>query len=166
MRPTAARPRSRARRADRGNRGRAAPRRAAADRARRGELRSVAANLTAPDGRVGYDLVPMSDQPTSAAEALIRARHLTKTFGSFTAVDAIDFEVAPGESFGFLGPNGAGKTPTMRMIGRVSPISDGELSVPGRRPRTHGAPIRRRTGVAPQQDRRDTELPARETLVI
>jgi len=108
----------------------------------------------------------MSDQPTSAAEALIRARHLTKTFGSFTAVDAIDFEVAPGESFGFLGPNGAGKTSTMRMIGCVSPISDGELSVLGRDPRTDGPQIRSRIGVVPQQDTLDTELTVRENLVI
>ena len=57
--------------------------------------------------------------------ALIRARALTKRFGTLTAVDAIDFDVAPGESFGFLGPNGAGKTSAMRMIGCVSPVSDG-----------------------------------------
>ena len=43
-------------------------------------------------------------------EPLVLARGLTKRFGASTAVDAIDFEVAPGESFGFLGPNGAGKT--------------------------------------------------------
>ena len=49
--------------------------------------------------------------------SLIRARGLTKKFGGLTAVDAIDFDVARGESFGFLGPNGAGKTSTMRMIG-------------------------------------------------
>ncbi len=42
--------------------------------------------------------------------SLIHARGLTKRFGALTAVDAIDFDVAPGESFGFLGPNGAGKT--------------------------------------------------------
>ena len=45
---------------------------------------------------------------------------------AYAAVDAIDFDVAPGESFGFLGPNGAGKTSTMRMIGCVSPVTDGE----------------------------------------
>jgi ABC-type multidrug transport system ATPase subunit len=39
---------------------------------------------------------------------LIEARALTKRFGDLTAVDAIDFDVRPGETFGFLGPNGAG----------------------------------------------------------
>ena len=98
--------------------------------------------------------------------ALIRARGLTKRFGAFTAVDAIDFDVAQGESFGFLGPNGAGKTSTMRMIGCVSPVSDGELSVLGRDPRRDGPAIRARIGVVPQQDTLDTELTVRENLVI
>ena len=102
----------------------------------------------------------------AADSALIRARRLTKRFGSFTAVDAVDFDVAQGESFGFLGPNGAGKTSTMRMIGCVSPISDGELSVLGRDPRTDGPRIRARIGVVPQQDTLDTELTVRENLVI
>jgi lipooligosaccharide transport system ATP-binding protein len=48
----------------------------------------------------------MSSVPASAP--LIHARGLTKRFGAFTAVDAVDFDVAPGEAFGFLGPNGAG----------------------------------------------------------
>ena len=41
---------------------------------------------------------------TDGDAPLIHARGLTKRFGEFTAVDAIDFDVAPGESFGFLGP--------------------------------------------------------------
>src|SRR5215210_9483862 len=100
----------------------------------------------------------MPDQPDAPESALIRARGLTKRFGSFTAVDAVDFDVAPGESFGFLGPNGAGKTSTMRMIGCVSPISGGELQVLGRDPRVDGPRIRGRIGVVPQQDTLDTEL--------
>src|SRR5882672_3628285 len=106
-------------------------------------------------------------EPTTAPDsALIRARGLTKQFGAFTAVDAIDFDVAAGESFGFLGPNGAGKTSTMRMIGSVSPVSGGELSVLGMDPRTQGPLIRARLGVVPQQDTLDTELTVRENLVL
>ncbi|HXI79548.1 MAG TPA: ATP-binding cassette domain-containing protein [Verrucomicrobiae bacterium] len=108
----------------------------------------------------------MSDAPTAPDSALIRARGLTKRFGDFIAVDAIDFDVAPGESFGFLGPNGAGKTSTMRMIGCVSPISGGTLEVLGRDPRVDGPRIRSRIGVVPQQDTLDTELTVRENLVI
>jgi lipooligosaccharide transport system ATP-binding protein len=98
--------------------------------------------------------------------SLIHARGLTKRFGEFVAVDAVDFDVAPGESFGFLGPNGAGKTSTMRMIGGVSPVSDGTLTVLGLDPRTHGPEIRARLGVVPQQDTLDTELTVRENLTL
>jgi lipooligosaccharide transport system ATP-binding protein len=105
----------------------------------------------------------MSALPESS---LIHARGLTKRFGAFTAVDAVDFDVAPGESFGFLGPNGAGKTSTMRMIGGVSPVSDGTLRVLGMDPRTDGPQIRARLGVVPQQDTLDTELSVRENLLI
>ena len=98
--------------------------------------------------------------------SLIHARGLTKRFGEFVAVDAIDFDVAPGKSFGFLGPNGAGKTSTMRMIGCVSPISDGVLTVMGMDPRTQGPRIRANLGVVPQQDTLDVELTVRENLAI
>jgi lipooligosaccharide transport system ATP-binding protein len=97
---------------------------------------------------------------------LIHARRLTKRFGSFTAVDAIDFDVASGESFGFLGPNGAGKTSTMRMIGCTSPVTDGELDVLGMDPRHDGVRIRSRLGVVPQEDTLDNELTVRENLII
>ena len=105
--------------------------------------------------------------PDSATPApLIHARGLTKRFGEFTAVDAIDFDVAPGESFGFLGPNGAGKTSTMRMIGwrLADHQSPGTLSILGMDPTTDGPRIRSRLGVVPQQDSLDTELSVRENL--
>jgi lipooligosaccharide transport system ATP-binding protein len=96
----------------------------------------------------------------------IRARGLTKTFGSFVAVDAIDFDVRRGEAFGFLGPNGAGKSSTMRMVGCVSPTSGGTLEVLGMDPTTDGARIRSRLGVVPQEDSLDMELTVRENLLI
>ena len=69
---------------------------------------------------------------------LIQARDLVKRFGDFVAVDGIDFDVQRGEAFGFLGPNGAGKTSTMRMIGCVSPVTDGTLRVLGLDPASDG----------------------------
>ncbi len=97
---------------------------------------------------------------------LIEGRQLTKRFGDFVAVDAVDFAVEEGECFGFLGPNGAGKTSTMRMIGCVSPVSDGYLRVFGLDPRTDGPRIRARLGVVPQEDSLDTELTVFDNLVI
>ena len=99
-------------------------------------------------------------------EPLIHATGLRKQFGDFTAVDGIDFDVQPGEAFGFLGPNGAGKSSTMRMIGCTSPISGGTLRLFGLDPATHGRDIRRRLGVVPQLDSLDQELTVEENLII
>ncbi len=96
----------------------------------------------------------------------MEAKALTKRFGSYLAVDGIDFAVSPGEVFGFLGPNGAGKTTTMRMIACVSPRTDGYLSVLGLDPHAHGADIRGRIGVIPQEDNLDLELSVWDNLVI
>ena len=100
------------------------------------------------------------------AEPLIEARKLTKRYGEFVAVDGIEFTVARGETFGFLGPNGAGKSSTMRMIGAVSPASDGTLRVLGLDPDRDGPAIRQRLGVVPQEDNLDQELDVGENLQV
>jgi lipooligosaccharide transport system ATP-binding protein len=98
--------------------------------------------------------------------SLIHARGLVKRFGDLVAVDGIDLDVRRGEAFGFLGPNGAGKSSTMRMIGCVSPPTDGTLRILGRDPRAEGPQIRARLGVVPQQDTLDNELTVRENVLI
>jgi lipooligosaccharide transport system ATP-binding protein len=97
---------------------------------------------------------------------MIHARGLVKRFGDLVAVDGIDLDVRRGEAFGFLGPNGAGKSSTMRMIGCVSPVTDGTLRILGRDPAAEGPQIRARLGVVPQQDTLDTELTVRENVLI
>jgi lipooligosaccharide transport system ATP-binding protein len=99
-------------------------------------------------------------------EVLVRARGLTKRFGGFTAVDGIDFDLFRGEAFGFLGPNGAGKSSTMRMLGCVSPPTSGDLIILGGDPVKHGAAIRARLGVVPQEDTLDNELTVRENILV
>src|SRR5690606_37403116 len=64
-------------------------------------------------------------------ENVIEVNQLTKTFGDFTAVNAISFEVKKGEIFGFLGANGAGKTTAMKMLIGISKPSSGEATVAG-----------------------------------
>ena len=103
---------------------------------------------------------------SSDAAPLVSARGLTKRFAGFTAVHGIDFDVARGEAFGFLGPNGAGKTSTMRMIGCVSPVTAGTLSVLGMDPARDGPLIRARIGVVPQTDILDDELSTLENLIV
>ncbi len=97
---------------------------------------------------------------------VITATGLTKHYGELVAVDGIDLEVAPGESFGLLGPNGAGKSTTMRMIGAVSTRTTGDLRVLGLDPDTHGPEIRSQLGVVPQEDNLDTELRVRDNLIV
>ncbi|MFZ4719343.1 MAG: ABC transporter ATP-binding protein [Ilumatobacteraceae bacterium] len=99
-------------------------------------------------------------------EPLISASNLVKRFGDFTAVDGIDVEVHPGESFGFLGPNGAGKSSTMRMIGCVSPVTSGTLRIFGMDPANQGKQIRARIGVVPQADQLDEQLTVRDNLEL
>ncbi len=99
-------------------------------------------------------------------EPLVSASNLTKRFGDFTAVDGVDFEITKGEVFGFLGPNGAGKSSTMRMIGAVSPITAGNLTVFGLDPARDGAKIRSRLGVVPQENMLDEELRVEDNLYI
>ncbi len=99
-------------------------------------------------------------------DPLVSASNLTKRFDDFTAVDGIDFEISKGEVFGFLGPNGAGKSSTMRMIGAVSPLTSGSLSVFGMDPARDGAKIRARLGVVPQENMLDEELRVADNLYI
>ena len=99
-------------------------------------------------------------------DSLVSARNLTKHFEDLVAVDGIDFDVHPGEAFGFLGPNGAGKSSTMRMIGAVSPLTAGTLTVLGMDPASDGSAIRARLGVVPQETNLDLELTVYENLFI
>jgi lipooligosaccharide transport system ATP-binding protein len=101
-----------------------------------------------------------------AVEPLVHARGLTKRFGTSTAVDGIDVDVAAGEAFGFLGPNGAGKSSTMRMIGCTSPVTAGVLRILGMDPAVDGPRIRARLGVVPQENTLDDELTVFENLLV
>ena len=65
------------------------------------------------------------------AGAAIAARDLTRTFGSVTAVNGLNLEVAPGELFGLVGPDGAGKTTTLRMLAGVLRPTAGDALVDG-----------------------------------
>ncbi len=81
----------------------------------------------------------------------IEAKNLTRTFGTFTAVDNISFEVSRGEIFGFLGANGAGKTTAIRMLtGLLSPTK-GEANVAGYNIKTETEKIKLNIGYMSQR---------------
>ena len=62
---------------------------------------------------------------------MIEINNLTKTFGTFKAVDGLTLGVKPGEIFGFLGPNGAGKTTTVKILSGIMRPTSGSVSVAG-----------------------------------
>jgi ABC-2 type transport system ATP-binding protein len=61
----------------------------------------------------------------------IEVSHLSKRFGTLTALDDVSFSVSEGETFGFLGPNGAGKTTTIRILTGISAPSSGTAAIFG-----------------------------------
>src|SRR5688500_4941713 len=64
---------------------------------------------------------------------MIAVDHVTKTYGTFTAVDDVSFNAFPGRITGFLGPNGAGKSTTLRVLVGLTPPDRGAAQVLGRR---------------------------------
>jgi lipooligosaccharide transport system ATP-binding protein len=102
----------------------------------------------------------------SSPEVLVEAHELTKRFGSFKAVDHINFKVFKGECVGFLGPNGAGKTTTVRMIYCFLPLTEGELSVAGMSVARQPRDIKSLVGVAPQEDNLDPDFSVKKNLLV
>jgi ABC-2 type transport system ATP-binding protein len=94
----------------------------------------------------------------------IQARGLTRSFGSFTAVDHITFEVRAGEVFGFLGANGAGKTTAIRMLNGLLAPSGGEATVAGHDVYTESEAIKRDIGYMSQRFSLYEDLTVRENI--
>ncbi|WP_346837372.1 ABC transporter ATP-binding protein [Microbulbifer sp. SAOS-129_SWC] len=98
------------------------------------------------------------------SDIAIRARGLTKTFGSLRAVDDVDLTVEQRQVYGFLGPNGSGKSTSIRMLcGLLTPTS-GEIEVLGLRVPDEAEALRRRIGYMTQQFSLFTDLTVRENL--
>ena len=97
-------------------------------------------------------------------EYAIQTEQLTKTFGDFTAVDAITMQVEKGEIFGFLGANGAGKTTAMKMLtGLLSPTS-GQASVSGMDVYNQTDQIKKKIGYMSQKFSLYDDLTAEENI--
>jgi ABC-2 type transport system ATP-binding protein len=97
------------------------------------------------------------------APPVVAAKGLTKYYGRDRGVEALDFEVAPGETFGLLGPNGAGKTTTLRLLLDLIRPTAGRIEVFGADPRADPL-LRRRIGYLPGDLRLYERLTGRELL--
>ena len=95
---------------------------------------------------------------------MIEVEHLTKRYGSVTAVDDISFRVNKGEILGFLGPNGAGKTTTMRVLTGYIPASNGRAVVAGYDVFDQPIEAKRRTGYLPETPPLYPDMTVREYL--
>ncbi|MCP5546689.1 MAG: ABC transporter ATP-binding protein [Akkermansiaceae bacterium] len=91
------------------------------------------------NSRAGWQLARVPD-----SSPILRADRLVKRFGSFTALDGLSFEVAPGESLGLLGVNGAGKTTAMNLLLGLTTPTSGTVEVFGMEFWKHRTEILRR----------------------
>src|ERR1700678_236770 len=97
---------------------------------------------------------------------MIRVKNLVKTFGTFTAVNDVSFQVAEGEIFAFLGPNGAGKTTTIKMLTTLLKPTSGSIELDGLNPAFKQNEVRKRLGSVFQDPSLDGELTAWENMEI
>lgn len=91
----------------------------------------------------------MNDPQPSSADALVSARNVAKSYGSFMALSDVSFDIMPGIT-GLLGANGAGKTTMMGMIIGLHSVDGGSLNVLGQDPWRSGTQVRERLGYAPE----------------
>ena len=89
-----------------------------------------------------------------------------KTFGTFTAVNDVSFNVAEGEIFAFLGPNGAGKTTTIKMLTTLLKPTSGHIELDGLNPETKQNEVRQKFGIVFQDPSLDGDLTAEENMEI
>ena len=98
----------------------------------------------------------------------IQTDSLTRTFGSFCAVDSVDLRVKKGSFYGFLGPNGAGKSTTIKMLTGLLVPTEGSISVLGQNPRVHEQSLKMKSqiGVVPEDLALFDNLTGREYLTF
>jgi ABC-2 type transport system ATP-binding protein len=85
-----------------------------------------------------------------AAQPVIETQHLTKRYGTTTAVDDLSLTITAGEIFGFLGPNGSGKTTTLLMLLGLTEATSGSATVAGFNPTKEAIKVKRMVGYIPE----------------
>ncbi len=107
---------------------------------------------------------PPQTVSTPSAEPVVEVRELVRRFGTFVAVDQVNFQISRGEIFGLLGPNGAGKSTTFRMLCGLLPLTSGTLRVAGHDLRHARASARQTVGYVAQKFSLYSHLSVRDNL--
>jgi len=100
------------------------------------------------------------------AESIIRAAGLTRRFGTLTAVDHLNLEIAPGEIFGLVGPDGAGKTTTLRLLCGLMDPDEGEAIVAAHSVTRHLNQVKDQIGYMAQRFGLYGDLTVEENMVF
>jgi ribosome-dependent ATPase len=122
--------------------------------------------LLPPEAREGHVEPVITPYQPSGGPPAIEAHGLTQRFGTFTAVDHVDFRIERGEIFGFLGSNGCGKTTTMKMLTGLLPPTEGTALLFGHPVKGGDIETRRRVGFMSQAFSLYTELTVRQNLML
>ena len=116
--------------------------------------------------RAGHHEPQITPYKSTSDIPAIEAEGLTQRFGSFTAVDHVNFRIERGEIFGFLGSNGCGKTTTMKMLTGLLPPTEGTAKLFGKPVKGGDVESRRRVGFMTQAFSLYTELTVRQNMIL
>ncbi|HSG41533.1 MAG TPA: ATP-binding cassette domain-containing protein [Anaerolineales bacterium] len=97
---------------------------------------------------------------------ILEVKDLVKTYGDFTAVKGISFDIKEGEIFSLLGPNGAGKTTTISMLSTLYTPTSGDATIGGHSISKDPMAVKQVIGVVPQEIALYEDLSARENLIF
>jgi ribosome-dependent ATPase len=132
--------------------------------ARASTLEEAFIALLPPERRLTYHPVVVPPRQAAAAKPVIVTRDLTRKFGDFIAVNAVNFAIERGEIFGFVGSNGCGKTTTMKMLTGLLPATSGTATLFGQPVGGGRMRDRRRVGYMSQSFSLYAELTVRQNL--
>ncbi len=122
--------------------------------------------LLPEEARRGHHEPVITPFEPSGGPPAIEAEGLTQRFGSFTAVDHVNFRIERGEIFGFLGSNGCGKTTTMKMLTGLLPPTEGTAALFGQPVKGGDVESRRHVGFMSQAFSLYTELTVRQNMML
>jgi ribosome-dependent ATPase len=122
--------------------------------------------LLPEESRRGHKEPVITPRVSAGGPPAIESHGLTQRFGTFTAVDHVNFRIERGEIFGFLGSNGCGKTTTMKMLTGLLPPTEGTALLFGQPVKGGDVESRRRVGFMTQAFSLYTELTVRQNLML